>query len=77
MGGFTEAVQERVRAARAALAAALEADDAYQVAVAQDELDDAVRIARAHGIDDDPGAEVGAGEGTGADGGPVTSASGT
>ncbi|WP_159052427.1 hypothetical protein [Streptomyces longwoodensis] len=56
MGGFTEAVQERVRAARAALAAALEADDAYQVAVAQDEVDDAVRIARAHGIDDDPGA---------------------
>lgn len=72
MGGFTEAVQERVRAARAALTAALEADDAYQVAVAQDELDDAVRIARAHGIDDEPGTDVGAGDSTGAGGGTVT-----
>ncbi|MFE0177821.1 hypothetical protein ACFWZ2_36475 [Streptomyces sp. NPDC059002] len=50
MGGFVEAVLERVRAARAALDAALEAGDAYEVAVARDELDDALRLARIHGI---------------------------
>ncbi|QOV34031.1 hypothetical protein IM697_28155 [Streptomyces ferrugineus] len=51
MGGFAEALRERVRAARAALAVAVEAEDAYEVAVAQDELDDAVRVAWRHGID--------------------------
>ncbi|MDN3027162.1 hypothetical protein [Streptomyces sp. S.PB5] len=51
MGGFTEAARRRVRAARAALTTALEAEDAYATAVAQDELDDAVRLAHRHGID--------------------------
>ncbi len=50
MGGFAEALVERVRAARVGLETALEAGDAYEVAVAQDELDDAVRMARANGI---------------------------
>ncbi|MEV1069475.1 hypothetical protein [Streptomyces sp. NPDC050263] len=53
MGGFVEAVRERVREARDRLASALEAEDAYEVAVAQDELDDAVRVARRHDIDVD------------------------
>ncbi|GGR68453.1 hypothetical protein GCM10010269_03930 [Streptomyces humidus] len=53
MGGsvFAEALLERVLHARAALRAALEAADAYTVAVVQDELDDAVRVARRHGVD--------------------------
>ncbi|WP_405578379.1 hypothetical protein [Streptomyces sp. NBC_01092] len=51
MGGFAEAARERVREARAAVSAALEAEDAYEVAVARDELDDALRVARRHGID--------------------------
>jgi hypothetical protein len=51
LGGFAEALMERVRAAQARLEAALETEDAYEVAVAQDELDDAVRMARANGID--------------------------
>jgi hypothetical protein len=59
MSGFAEAMRARVREARSALAAALEADDAYVVAVAQGELDDAVRIARRHGVD--PGTDTGAG----------------
>lgn len=61
MGGFTEAVLERVSAARAALTSALDADDAYEVAVAQDELDDALRVARRHGIDVDSAVETGEG----------------
>ncbi|MHC5905586.1 hypothetical protein ACVNF4_17045 [Streptomyces sp. S6] len=51
MSGFAEALRERVRAARERLAAALREDDAYETAVAQDELDDALRIARAHGVE--------------------------
>ncbi|GGJ67016.1 hypothetical protein [Streptomyces brasiliensis] len=51
MGGFTEAVHERVREARAALSQALAAEDAYETAVAQDELDDALWVAQRHGID--------------------------
>ncbi|MFD8377005.1 hypothetical protein ACFV2X_00145 [Streptomyces sp. NPDC059679] len=47
---FAEALLERVRQARAALKAALEAEDAYAVAVAEDELDDAVRMARELGV---------------------------
>ncbi|WP_405741890.1 hypothetical protein OG885_42215 [Streptomyces sp. NBC_00028] len=47
---FAEALRERVRQALAALAAAREDDDAYAVAVAQDEVDDAVRVARGHGL---------------------------
>ncbi len=46
-----EALLERVRAARAGLAAAVTAQDPYEVAAAQDELDDAVRFARRHGLD--------------------------
>lgn len=55
MGGsvFTEALLERVRQARASLETALKAEDAYLVAVAEDELDDAVRVARRHGVDVD------------------------
>ncbi|UUN29657.1 hypothetical protein [Streptomyces sp. FIT100] len=51
MAGFIEAALERVRAARAALQAALEAKDAFGVAVAQDELDDALQLADSYGID--------------------------
>lgn len=56
MGGsvFAEALLERVRQARGVLEAALAAEDAYAVAVAQDELDDAVRVARRHGVDVGP-----------------------
>jgi len=61
VSGFTEALRERLRAARERLAAALREDDPYETAVAQDELDDALRIARAHGVatgeDPDPGAD--------------------
>jgi hypothetical protein len=46
-----EALLARVRAARAGLAAAVAAEDPYAVAVAQDEVDDAVRFARRHGLD--------------------------
>ncbi|WP_262703352.1 MULTISPECIES: hypothetical protein [Streptomyces] len=48
---FAEALLERVRQARGALEAALESEDVYAVAVAQDELDDAVRVARQLGVD--------------------------
>ena len=53
MSEVAEALLARVRTARAGLAAALNADDVYAVAVAQDELDDAVRLARRHGLDTD------------------------
>lgn len=48
---FAEAVRERVREARASLREALAAEDAYSVAVAQDELDDVLRLARLHGVE--------------------------
>ncbi|WP_369386499.1 hypothetical protein AB5J72_02020 [Streptomyces sp. CG1] len=51
MSEVAEALLARVHAARAGLAAALDADDAYAIAVAQDELDDAVRLALRHGLD--------------------------
>ncbi|KAB1149923.1 hypothetical protein F7R91_03590 [Streptomyces luteolifulvus] len=51
MSEVANALLARVRAARAGLTAALKAADAYEVAVAQDELDDAVRLARRHGLD--------------------------
>ncbi len=57
MGGFAEALRERVRAARAAVEAAREAGDAFFVAVAEDELDDALRLARNSGVDPDAGPE--------------------
>jgi hypothetical protein len=48
-----EALLARIRAARARLTDAVAADDPYEVAVAQDELDDALRFARRHGLDID------------------------
>ncbi|MFI5617826.1 hypothetical protein [Streptomyces sp. NPDC051567] len=50
MAGFTEAALERVRVARARLVAAREADDAVEEAQAADELEDALRVARDHGV---------------------------
>lgn len=46
-----EALLARVRAARTGLAAAVADEDPYAVAVARDELDDAVRMARGYGLD--------------------------
>ncbi|UKY48537.1 hypothetical protein [Streptomyces inhibens] len=57
MGGFAEVMRERVRVARAAAAAAREAEDAYLVSLAEDELDDALRLARSSGVDPDAGSE--------------------
>ncbi|MFB7292383.1 hypothetical protein [Actinacidiphila glaucinigra] len=54
MDDFADALRQRVREARAAIEVALEAEDPYGVAVAQDDLDDALRIAGAHGVDVDP-----------------------
>ncbi|MFI8497166.1 hypothetical protein ACIGFK_01355 [Streptomyces sp. NPDC085524] len=51
MGSFAEAARERVRQARARLQAALEEQDAYEAELAQDELEDALRLARKHGVD--------------------------
>ncbi|MFI1358345.1 hypothetical protein ACH4TV_32980 [Streptomyces sp. NPDC020898] len=51
VGEFAEALLARVRAARAGLAAAVAAEDAYAVAVAQDDLDDLMRLAQWHGLD--------------------------
>ncbi|MER6981344.1 hypothetical protein [Streptomyces carpinensis] len=51
MNEVAEALLARVRKAQAELAAAVSAGDAYAVAVAEDELDDAVRLARRHGLD--------------------------
>ncbi|SPE63489.1 hypothetical protein SNS2_4813 [Streptomyces netropsis] len=51
MSAFAEAMRERVRDARAALEAAQADGDAYAVAMAADELDDVLRLARAHGVD--------------------------
>ncbi|WP_326624822.1 MULTISPECIES: hypothetical protein [unclassified Streptomyces] len=50
MGGFAEAVRERIREARARLKAALETEDAFEVAMAEDELEDALRMAHKYGI---------------------------
>ncbi|MEU6852602.1 hypothetical protein ABZ901_22095 [Actinacidiphila alni] len=50
MDGFAEAMLERVRAAQEAVAAARRSGDAYALAVASDELDDALRIAHANGV---------------------------
>ncbi|MCM1966310.1 MULTISPECIES: hypothetical protein [unclassified Streptomyces] len=50
MAGFTEAALERVRVARARLAAAQEADDAVEEAQAVEELEDALRVADDHGV---------------------------
>ncbi|MFF4214669.1 hypothetical protein [Streptomyces nondiastaticus] len=50
---FAEAVRRRVREAREALAEAETEGDAYGAAVAADELDDVLRLARLHGVDPD------------------------
>ncbi|MFC5721665.1 hypothetical protein ACFP1Z_15950 [Streptomyces gamaensis] len=71
MSVFAEAMRQRVRAARAALAAAQAADDAYGTALAADELEDALRMALAHGVDPDgpgeaePSGESGTADATG------------
>ncbi|MEV7521361.1 hypothetical protein [Streptomyces sp. NPDC091371] len=53
MVGFAEAARERVRQARARLRAALDEQDEYEADLAQDELEDALRLARKHGINTD------------------------
>ncbi|MGW6457598.1 hypothetical protein ACWF94_17060 [Streptomyces sp. NPDC055078] len=50
MGEFHEAALERIRRARIGLEAARESGDVFEAAVAADELDDALRIARGHDI---------------------------
>lgn len=50
MSAFAEAMRERVRAAFAAVAAARAADDVFAAALAEDELEDALRMAREHGV---------------------------
>ncbi|MFE7612722.1 hypothetical protein [Streptomyces celluloflavus] len=55
MGGYAEAVRERVRVARAAVAEAREAADPYAPAVAENELDDALRLASSVAVDPDGG----------------------
>ena len=50
VGAFAEVMRGRVRDARAAVAAARVAGDPYALAVAADELEDALRMARANGI---------------------------
>ncbi|MFB7272640.1 hypothetical protein [Streptomyces sp. NPDC056244] len=58
MGGeFFAAVRERVRQARVALEAAVGSGDVYEVALAQDELGDALSVAGEHGIETGPCAE--------------------
>ncbi|MFG2332429.1 hypothetical protein ACGFMM_22730 [Streptomyces sp. NPDC048604] len=63
MSTFGEAVRQRVRAARSRLEDARATGDAYEAALAEDELDDALRLARKHGIGTDdadaPAEEVG------------------
>ncbi|MFD6230567.1 hypothetical protein ACFWFZ_27460 [Streptomyces sp. NPDC060232] len=50
MSGFEEAARERVRRARARLQAARETRDAFEEAQAAEELEDALRMARDHGV---------------------------
>ncbi|WP_165956368.1 hypothetical protein [Streptomyces hainanensis] len=51
MSAFAEAARERIRAARARVAAAQEAGDVVGEAGAADELEEALRTAREHGVD--------------------------
>ncbi|MFD8410981.1 hypothetical protein ACFV2Q_04315 [Streptomyces sp. NPDC059650] len=53
VAGFEKAVLDRVRVARARLAAAQADDDAFEVAQASEELEDALRLARDHGVSAD------------------------
>ncbi|WP_219664957.1 hypothetical protein [Streptomyces bambusae] len=50
MAGFEKAALDRVRVARARLAAAQDDDDAFEEAQAVEELEDALRLARDHGV---------------------------
>lgn len=50
VAGFEEAALERVLVARARLQAAQEAGDAFDEAQATEELEDALRVARDHGV---------------------------
>ncbi|MFB7170575.1 hypothetical protein ACFCYM_07060 [Streptomyces sp. NPDC056254] len=50
MSGFEEAALERVRRAQDRLQAAREARDAFEEAQAAEELEDALRVARDHGV---------------------------
>ncbi|MFF4532314.1 hypothetical protein ACFY1P_23945 [Streptomyces sp. NPDC001407] len=51
MSVFAEAMRQRIRHARAALAAARREGDDYGACVAEEELEDAVRLAREHGVE--------------------------
>ncbi|MFC1418146.1 hypothetical protein [Streptacidiphilus cavernicola] len=52
MDELTEAaIGQRLRAARAGVQAAVAAHDLYAVALAVDELEDALRLARSSGVD--------------------------
>lgn len=53
VAGFEKAVLDRVRVARARLAAAQADDDAFEVAQASEELEDALRLAHDHGVSAD------------------------
>ena len=59
MSTFAEAVLERVRAARVRLEAAYAAEDAFEAALAEDELEDALRLARKHDISTEEGVAEG------------------
>ncbi|MFE1442010.1 hypothetical protein [Streptomyces sp. NPDC058739] len=50
MAGFEQAALDRIRVARDRLAAARENDDDFEAAQAADELEDALRMARDHGV---------------------------
>lgn len=50
MAGFEGAALERVRVARARVADAREAEDVFEEAQAAGELEDALRLAREHGV---------------------------
>ncbi|MEV6246737.1 hypothetical protein AB0M38_11095 [Streptomyces sp. NPDC051742] len=50
MARFEEAALERVRMARARVRAAREADDVFEEAQAEEELEDALRVAHDHGV---------------------------
>ncbi|MER7506486.1 hypothetical protein AB0L05_36725 [Nonomuraea pusilla] len=55
-GSFADAVRERARSAYAALENARREGDTQAALVAEDEWEDALRLARAHGVQlDEPG----------------------
>lgn len=56
MGGeFGAAVRERVRRARLAWEEAVGGGDVFEIAVARGELDEALWVAREHGVETGPG----------------------